>query len=147
MLPVLNKRLNVVHGSREVDCQLIGTYPYYPEFTQSKIIAGQFLNEAEENSKASSCVVSLELAQRLFAGQNPLMETVEVRGYESSQVFQVKGILEERADTEKLPQLSDAMGHTIAANVYIPLSTFKSLYGVKNVDRSLRLSAQSAATM
>ena len=137
VLPVLNKRLNVVHGSREVDCQLIGTYPYYPEFTQSKIIAGQFLNEAEENSKASSCVISLELAQRLFAGHNPLMETVEVRGYESSQVFQVKGILEERADTEKLPQLSDAMGHTIAANVYIPLSTFKSLYGVKNVDRSV----------
>jgi len=137
VLPVLNKRLNVVHGSREVDCQLIGTYPYYPEFTQSKIIAGQFLNEAEENSKASSCVISLELAQRLFAGHNPLMETVEVRGYESSQVFQVKGILEERANAEKLPQLSDAMGHTIAANVYIPLSTFKSLYGVKNVDRSV----------
>ena len=42
VLPILNKRLNVVHGSREVDCQLIGTYPYYPEFTQSKIIAGQF---------------------------------------------------------------------------------------------------------
>ena len=48
------------------------------------------------------------------------MEKVIVRGYESSQVFQVKGILEERADTEKLPHLPDAMGQTIAANVYIP---------------------------
>ena len=27
VLPILNKRLNVVHGRREVDCQLIGTYP------------------------------------------------------------------------------------------------------------------------
>ena len=137
VLPILNKRLNVVHGRREVDCQLIGTYPYYPEFTQSKIIAGQFLNEAEEHGKAASCVISLELAQRLFAGHNPLMEKVVVRGYESSQVFQIKGILEERVDTEKLPQLPDSMGHTIAANVYIPLSTFKSLYGVRNVDRSV----------
>ncbi len=137
VLPILNKRLNVVHGRREVDCQLIGTYPYYPEFTQSKILAGQFLNEAEEHGRAASCVISLELAQRLFAGHNPLMEKVVVRGYESSQVFQIKGILEERVDTEKLPQLPDSMGQTIAANVYIPLSTFKSLYGVKNVDRSV----------
>lgn len=137
VLPILNKRLNVVHGEREVDCQLIGTFPYYPEFTQSKIVCGQFLNEAEENGKASSCVISLELAQRLFAGHNPLMETIEVRGYESRQLFDVKGVLEERVSAEKLPQSSDAMGHTIAANVYIPLSTFKSLYGVKNVDRSV----------
>jgi tetratricopeptide (TPR) repeat protein len=119
VLPILRQRKNVVHGKREVDCHLIGTFPYYPDFTQSKIVAGKFLNEAEENSKASSCVITLELAERLFAGHNPLMEKVIVRGFESSQVFQVKGILHERS-----------------ANVYIPLSTFKALYGTRNIDRS-----------
>ena len=119
ILPILNKQMNVVHERREVDCQLIGTYPYYPEFTQSKIIVGQFLNEAEEHGKAASCVITLELAERLFAEHNPLNEKVIVRGFESSQVFQVKGILQERS-----------------ANVYIPLSTFKALYGTKNIDRS-----------
>jgi len=137
VLPILSQRKNVKHGRREVDCQLIGTYPYYPDFTQSKIVAGQFLNEAEENSKAASCVITLELAERLFAGHNPLMEKVIVRGFESSQVFQVKGILQERVDTEKLPQEADALGRTISANVYIPLSAFKSLYGIKNIDRSV----------
>jgi len=137
VLPILSQRKNVKHGRREVDCQLIGTYPYYPDFTQSKIVAGQFLNEAEENSKAASCVITLELAERLFAGHNPLMEKVIVRGFESSQVFQVKGILQERIDTEKLPQEADALGRTISANVYIPLSAFKSLYGIKNIDRSV----------
>jgi len=137
VLPMLTKRMNAVHDQREVDCQLIGTFPYYPEFTQAELVIGQFLNEAEENSKASSCVISLELAERLFAGHNPLMEKIVVRGYESSQVFQVKGVLQERVDTEKLPQLPDSMGQTIAANVYIPLSTFKALYGVRNVDRSV----------
>jgi len=119
VLPILSQRKNVVHGRREVDCQLIGTFPYYPDFTQSKIVAGQFLNEAEENSKAASCVITLELAEILFAGHNPLKERVIVRGFESSQVFQIKGILQERS-----------------ANVYIPLSTFKSLYGNRNIDRS-----------
>ncbi len=119
VLPILNRQMNVVHGRREMGCQLIGTYPYYPDFTQSKIVAGQFINEAEENSKASSCVITLELAEKLFAGHNPLLENVVVRGYESSQVFQVKGILQERS-----------------ANVYIPLSTFKALYGNRNINRS-----------
>jgi len=137
VLPMLTKRMNAVHDRREVGCQLIGTFPYYPEFTQAEMVVGHFLNTAEENTKASACVISLSLAERLFAGHNPLAEEIVVRGYESEQVFQVKGILRERADIEKLPQLPGSMGQTIAANVYIPLSTFKSLYGERNVDRSV----------
>lgn len=137
VLPMLTKRMNAVHGTREVDCQLIGTFPYYPEFTQAEMVVGQFLNEEEENSKVSSCVISLSLAERLFAGHNPLLERIVVRGYESSQVFQVKGVLQERVDAEKLPQLADSLGRTITANVYVPLSTFNALYGVKNVERSV----------
>jgi putative ABC transport system permease protein len=137
VLPILNQRKNIVHGTREQDCQLIGTYPYYPEFTQAKIVRGQFLNDTEERGKLRSCVLSLGLAEKLFAGHDPLREFVVVQGYESRQVFKVKGILQERADVEKLPQLPDSMGQTIAANVYIPLSTFKSLYGTRNIDRSI----------
>ena len=137
VLPILSQRKNVVHGKRNVDCQLIGTYPHYPGFTQSRIVAGQFLNEMEEARKENSCVLTLELAEKLFAGQNPLLENVVVRGVESAQVFRVKGILQERVDAEKLPQLADATGRTISANVYIPLSTFKALYGIKNIDLSV----------
>ena len=46
-------------------------------------------------------------------------------------------MLQERASIEKLAQLPDSVGQTIAANVYIPLSSFKALYGEKNVDRSV----------
>lgn len=137
VLPILNQRKNVTNGDREEDCQLLGTYPQYPEFTQSKLIAGRFLNETDENTRASSCVISQELAGKLFPAQNPLVGQVDVRGFESSQVFRVVGILQERVDTEKLPQLADALGHTITANVYIPLSTFKALFGIKNIDRSV----------
>ena len=42
VLPILNQRKNIVHGTREVDCQLIGTYPYYPEFTQAKLCVDNF---------------------------------------------------------------------------------------------------------
>ena len=30
VLPILSQRKNVVHGKRNVDCQLIGTFPHYP---------------------------------------------------------------------------------------------------------------------
>ncbi len=137
VLPMITKRMTAKHDRREVECQLIGTFPFYPEFTQAEIVVGQFLNEEEENSKVSSCVISLQLAERLFAGHNPLDESIVVSGYESSQVLQVKGVLKELVGSEKLPQLPDSMGRSITANVYVPLSTFNALYGVKNVDRSV----------
>ena len=136
-LPILIHRKNVLHGKRNVDCRLVGTYPHYPSFTQSKIVAGQFLNEMEDARRENSCVLSHALAKKLFAGENPLMENVTVRGFESWQVFRVKGILEERTDLEKLPQNTNTLGKTLSANVYIPLSTFKALYGIKNVDLSV----------
>ena len=137
VLPVLTQRKNITHGKRDVDCQLIGTYPYYPQFTQSKMVAGTFLNEIEEARKENSCVLTLELAEKLFAGHNPLMEKVVIRGFESAQVFRVKGIIQERVEGAKLPQQKDALGRTISANVFIPLSTFKALFGIKNIDRSV----------
>ena len=137
VLPVLTQRKIITHGKRDVDCQLIGTYPYYPQFTQSKMVAGTFLNEIEEARKENSCVLTLELAEKLFAGHNPLMEKVVIRGFESAQVFRVKGIIQERVEGAKLPQQKDALGRTISANVFIPLSTFKALFGIKNIDRSV----------
>ena len=137
VLPILIHRKNVMHNKRNVDCQLVGTYPHYPSFTQSRIVAGQFLNEMEEARRENSCVLSHDLAKQLFAGENPLMENVTVRGFESWQVFRVKGILEERTGLEELPQGKDTLGKTLSANVYVPLATFKALYGVKNVDLSV----------
>ena len=137
VLPVLTQRKNIRHGIRDVDCQLVGTYPYYPEFTQARMVAGQFLNEIEEARKENACVITKELAERLFSGHNPLMEKVIIGGFESEQVFRVKGIIEERSDGDKLPQDKEVMGRTIKANVFIPLSTFKALYGIKNIDRSV----------
>ena len=137
VLPILKHRKNVTHEQRDKDCQLIGTFPHYPEFTQSRLIAGQFLNEMEEARKENACVLSMGLAGFLFPGKNPLGQEVVVRGRESQQIFRVKGILEERADSDKLPQQVDATGHTILANVYIPLSTFKALFGIKDIDRSV----------
>ena len=121
--------VNVVHGKRQVFCQLIGTNQYHPEFTQSKIAAGRFLSEVEETSKANACVISLELAQKLSPEHNLLMEKVIVHGYESAQVFQVIGILEQHVDTEKLSQPNVGTDHQIdAIRMYIPSSTFKSLF-------------------
>jgi len=128
VLPILRHRKNALHGKRSVDCLLIGTHPHYPSFTQSRMLVGQFLNEMEEARGENSCVLSHDLAKKLFAGENPLQENITVRGFESWQVFRVKGILEERTDLRDLEGLPP---------IYIPLSTFKDLYGVKNVDLSV----------
>jgi putative ABC transport system permease protein len=136
VLPILAQRKNAMHGMRNHDCQLIGTFPAYPAFTQARIVVGRFLNEFEEIHHISSCVITLELAEKLFVGQNPLLQKIVMRGFESAQVFQVVGILQERTDSIKRAQSKDAVGRTTSSNVYIPLSTFKVLYTTKNIDRS-----------
>ena len=136
VLPILTQRKNAMHGMRNHDCQLIGTFPDYPAFTQSRVLVGRFLNEFEEIHHISSCVITLELAEKLFVGQNPLLQKIEIRGFESEQIFQVVGVLQERTDSIKRTQSKDASGRTTSANVYIPLSTFKVLYTTKNIDRS-----------
>ena len=137
VLPILKHRKNVTHEQRDKDCQLIGTFPHYPEFTQSRLIAGQFLNEMEEARKENACAIDGFGWLSFSLEKNPLGQEVVVRGRESQQIFRVKGILEERADSDNLPQQVDATGHIILANVYIPLSTFKALYGIKDIDRSV----------
>ena len=137
VLPILTQRKNVIFGEREIDCQLIGTFPYYPEFTQARLIVGRFLSQIEEEEMTHSCVVSHSLAKTLLSPDNPLGQTVTIRGYEASMVFKVVGILEERGTRDKLPQLSNSVGQAITANVYIPLSSFKTLYNIRDIDRSV----------
>ena len=137
VLPILSQRKNVKHGQSEIDCQLIGTYPYYPQFTQARMIVGEFLSDVDEQNKVPNCVISHELAKRLFAGHDPLAESIIVRGYESQQLLKIKGVIEERVSSSRLSQMSGTTtGQAITANVYLPLSTFKALYSIRNIDRS-----------
>tara|TARA_Y100000588_G_scaffold308771_1_gene333491 strand:+ start:1469 stop:2782 length:1314 start_codon:yes stop_codon:yes gene_type:complete len=137
VLPILTQRKNVVFGERKVDCQLIGTFPYYPEFTQARIVAGRFLSPVEEGKMTQSCVISHSLAKNLLSPNNPLGQTIEIRGYEANRVFKVIGIIEERGTRDQLPQLDESMGQALTANVYIPLASFKSLYSIRDIDRSV----------
>ena len=64
VLPILIHRKNVLHGKRNVDCRLVGTYPHYPSFTQSRIVAGQFLHEKEESRRENRCDLTHALAKK-----------------------------------------------------------------------------------
>jgi len=137
VLPILQQRKTAVHGRSEVDCQIIGTFPYYPEFTQARIVAGRFLTESDEREKTWACVLTVGMAERLFTGQNPLEETVVIREErQGSKVFRVVGLIEERSTADKMPQDEDPSGKTIEDNIYIPLSTMKGIFGTLDVDRS-----------
>ena len=136
VLPILQQRKTAIYDRSEVDCQIIGTFPFYPEFTQARIVAGRFLSEADERGKTQACVLTISMAERLFTGQNPLQETVIIQEREGSQLFRVVGLIEERSTADKLPQDEDPTGKTIEDNIYIPLSTMKSIFGTRDVDVS-----------
>jgi len=129
VLPILTRRQKISFGNRNVDCQLTGTFPIYPEFTKAKLMSGRFLNEADESGQLKSCVLSKSVVDDLFGGRKLVGESVILRGYESSNVFHVVGVIQERRDSNKQTQTVNALDYPISGNIYIPLSTMNALYG------------------
>ena len=82
----------------------------------------------------SDLAVKLVSDQTLFTGKS--MADIKNRIAELKKL-EIAAANELYVEAEKLPQLADATGRTITAKVYIPLSTFKALYGIKNIDRSV----------
>src|SRR5882757_1570609 len=58
--------------SRFVDCNVLGTVPWYPEMRNQRVARGRFFSDADMEEKASVCVLGAEMAEKLFPLDSPL---------------------------------------------------------------------------
>jgi putative ABC transport system permease protein len=102
-----------------------------PEWIQTNgwsIASGRSFSEPDQVDSRQVAVLGLDVADRLFPDQDPLGETIRIRG----RPFRVIGTLQRRGSFLGLASQDN--------RVVIPLSTFESIFG-KN--RSLRISIQA----
>ena len=126
MLPARNIRDYVWHISRRVDCEVVGTVPWYPEMRNHHVATGRFFNDADMDERTSVCVLGAEMAPALFPLDSPLGKHVRVGG----EYYQVIGIMEPRGQGPKTEETGDAANNTTAAHrMFIPLETAKQRYG------------------
>src|SRR6266850_1120975 len=126
VLPARNIRDYVWNISRRVDCEVVGTVPWYPEMRNHHVATGRFFNDADMDERTSVCVLGAEMAPALFPLDSPLGKHVRVGG----EYYQVIGIMEPRGQGPKTEETGDAATKTAAAHrMFIPLETAKQRYG------------------
>ena len=125
VLPMRLIRHDIQYATHKTQCQVIGVLPSYPAAVDEELGRGRFFSAIEEQRQANVCVLSVGLADRLFPYQDPLDECVKIGQY----YYRVVGILGAKSEDDSAKQLDTLSGRTWEDQVYIPLSTSRSLFG------------------
>ena len=117
-------RETVWNISRFVDCEIIGTVPWYPEMRNQRIARGRFFTSQEMDDAASVCVLGAEMAGKLFPLQAPLGGTVRVGG----SYYRVIGVMEPQTRAKE-PSAASVNNDSAAYRMFIPLQSARTRFG------------------
>lgn len=76
--------------SRSVDADVMGTVSWYPEMRNRSMKQGRFFNRIEMSDRTNVCVLSEDLAKKLFPFSSPLGKAVRLQ----TSYYRVIGIIE-----------------------------------------------------
>jgi putative ABC transport system permease protein len=114
---------NITH---RVDCEILGTVPWYPSMRHQRVVLGRFFSESETEGNANVCVLGAEAAEALFPIGGPIGGTVRV----GPTYYRVIGVIEARSGISKMPESGASGGNSTTANrMFIPLTTARTRYG------------------
>ena len=125
VLPARNIRDYVWNISRRVDCEIVGTVPWYPQMRNQQVALGRFFTDADMDERTSVCVLGADMVPALFPLESPLGKHVRVGG----SYYQVIGIMEPRGPGPKTDETEDTTKTAAAHRMFIPLETAKERYG------------------
>ncbi|HOX59890.1 MAG TPA: ABC transporter permease [Candidatus Paceibacterota bacterium] len=110
--------------SRRVDCDIVGTVPWYPELRNHHVASGRFFTDADMGASANVCVLGAGMAETLFSLDSPLGRDVRVGGG----YYRVIGVMEPRGKGLKT-ELAQSGAKAATHEMFIPLETAKTRYG------------------
>ena len=124
VLPARNIRDYVWNISRRVDCEVVGTVPWYPEMRNHHVASGRFFTDNDMEAQTSVCVLGAEMVPALFPLEAPLGRHVRVGG----DYYQVIGVMEPRGQEPKSDETAEN-SKPATHRMFIPLETAKLRYG------------------
>jgi putative ABC transport system permease protein len=146
---VPNRRIShqALYRNHRASIEVIGTVPWYPDISPTRIKFGRFLSSTDMQYKQGVCVIDERVVRELFAFDDPLDQDVKIGG----DYYRVVGVATERpanAPASSQVEDRDATGAKKAAGanvggIYIPLTTVKDRFG----ETSMQISAGSGQTL
>jgi len=127
IVPVREINQEARYLNRQIAIKIIGTIPWYTEISPIHLVRGRFLSSTDLQYQLAVCVLDYEVADKLFAFENPLGKDVRVFG----NYYRVVGIASQTGRGETMssfasdmtPRGADSSG--VVGNIYIPLTTAK----------------------
>lgn len=130
-------RFNVQFGARVLQTDVIATTPGYFNVQKHRRLRGRFLNSLDGERGLPVCVIGSRLARTLFAGADPIGQTVRI----DQDAYTVVGIVGDVAQTEITVE-NELWLEGENQNVYIPLRTYRQKNGdlfIETVEGSQRI--------
>ena len=122
-------RRSVIHRSRRMETNLVGTVPWYLEVSQGHIKQGRFLTDVDMDSSASVCVIGTKAAEVLFPMGGAIGSVLTVDKLR----YRVVGVM------SALPS-GEVQGKKLegdpSAEVFAPLTTLKGQFGETIMSRT-----------
>ena len=112
-------RSDVIYRRKRLDANAIGTVPWLLENSSLRIQRGRFFSLQEFADARNVCIISAELAERLFTIHDPIGQVIAVKG----DAYQVIGIMEPAARSGESQEGSQLL------TLYMPLTAAKTRLG------------------
>src|SRR6266540_3174170 len=111
--------------SRRMDCEIMGTVPWYPQMRNHKVARGRFFTDKEMDDRANVCVLGAGMVHALFPLDSPLGRDVRIGG----DYYQVIGVMEPIGKSVEQTDVSQDNTKAAADRMFLPLETAKTRYG------------------
>ena len=124
------------YRNRAVTVQLVGTVPWHPEVHPITTVRGRFLLPMDMDYQQKVAVIDEQVAELLFAVDDPLGTDIKV----GNKYYHVVGLVTGsgrapagQAGDNGGKESKELGGGSIAGNVYIPLTAFRKSFGEMSV--------------
>jgi putative ABC transport system permease protein len=114
--------MNVVAGGVERPVDLVGVTEGYQTIRRLVVLRGRFLDAADMEMRSKVCLITTQLADRIFGQDNPVGKSVRM----GELTFTVIGVFRERVETFGLSDISDH-------SVILPFTLMKYYTGMEVV--------------
>ena len=121
-------RKKVWNVGQRVDCDVIGTVPWYPEMRNHQVASGRYFTDAEMEMRGNVCVLGAEVVGELFPLESAIGKSVRIE----SDYYRVVGVMEPLGAriSDEGDETEEGSGlQTEEKRVYIPLSVARTRFG------------------
>jgi len=120
--PSLSKTAQVIkYGNSTFEVTVEGTNQDYPDIRNFHVIDGRFITADDVDKRKKVAVIGQEVVTELFAGTNPIGETITING----QRYSIVGVMEPKGEV---------LGQNLDINVYIPITSAERLLGTTKLN-------------